>query len=633
MAKDKEPKQKKGRIKISPIRLIYLAIFIGLSLFWLFNSGQSSKEIGWKRFEEKMLLTDDVEKLDVINNETVEVYIKSSSLKKSKFKELKEKRSGGSGPHYFFTIGSVDVFHEQMEAAQSKLELDQRIEVRYSKRVNWWSGILSWLLPIGLLILFWVFISKRISSGMGGGNSSFNFGKSKARIQEKGAKSEISFKDVAGLEEVKTELFEIVRFLKTPDKFRKLGAKIPKGVLLVGPPGSGKTLLAKAVAGEAQVPFFSLSGSEFVEMFVGVGAARMRDLFKQAKEKAPSIIFIDEIDTVGRARGKSQMFSGNEERESTLNQLLAELDGFGSSSGVIVLAATNRGDILDPALLRPGRFDRHVHLELPTINEREAIFKVHMRPLKLSGDVDPNYFAKQTPGFSGADIANICNEAALNAAKEDKEAVDKLDFSNAIDRVVGGLERKSKVLKGDEKTRVAYHEAGHVIVGWFLENGNDVQKVSIIPRGRSLGSAWFLPKEHQIITESHFLDSICAALGGRAAEEVKFEEISSNALDDIEKVTKQAYTMIVNYGFSPKLPNISYYDSTGKSEQSFQKPYSEKTAETIDLEIQRIVDESYDRALTILEEHRAQLDALALELIDKELLRKEDLERILGKRK
>lgn len=631
----KKEREKKGSPKKFPFSWIYIAIFIGIMSFWFFGSNDAIKEVGWKKFKEEMLLTDDVEKLDVVNNELVEVYIKTSSLKKEKFNDLHKKglnKNIKEGPHYSFTIGSVDVFHEQIKEAQQELEPDKRVEVLYSKRVNWWANALSWLLPIGLLVVFWIFVSRRMSSGMGGGQSTaFNFGKSKARVKEKGDTSEVTFENVAGLEEVKKELYEIVKFLKTPERFRRLGAKIPKGVLLVGPPGSGKTLLAKAVAGEADVPFFSLSGSEFVEMFVGVGAARMRDLFKQAKEKAPSIIFIDEIDTVGRARGNSQIFQGNEERESTLNQLLAELDGFSTNTGVIVLAATNRGDILDPALLRPGRFDRHVHLELPTLSEREAIFKVHMKPLVLKKDVDASVLAKQTPGFSGADIANICNEAALNAAKDDKDAIDKTDFSDAIDRVIGGLERKSKILKGDEKKLVAYHEAGHVIVGWFLKNVSSVQKVSIIPRGRSLGSAWFLPEERQIIKKEFFLDTICMALGGRAAEELKFDEISSNALDDIEKVTKQAYTMVVNYGFSPKLSNISYYDSTGRTEQSFQKPFSEKTAEIIDLEIQRIVDESYDRATTILDEHRTQLDTLAKELVEKEILYKEDIERILGK--
>lgn len=630
MSKKENQNSTKGQNRIFPLRLIFIVISIGIILFMFLSKNLYIKEISWMKFKSEMLLSNDVEKLDVVNNEIVEVYIKQSSLKKKKFSNLKNK-GFGYGPHYTFTIGSVDVFHEQLKEAQLNSPDKHRVEVTYSKRINWWNNIISWSIPLGLLMIFWLFISRKIATGIAGGQSIYSFGKSKARMKQNGNSGEITFKNVAGLEEVKKELIEIVKFLKTPNKFRRLGAKIPKGILLVGPPGSGKTLLAKAVAGEADVPFFSLSGSEFIEMFVGVGAARMRDLFKQAKEKAPSIIFIDEIDTIGRSRSNSQIFQRNEERESTLNQLLAELDGFNPNTGVIVLAATNRGDILDSALLRPGRFDRHIHLELPTLIEREAIFEVHMRPLILNSNTDAKELAKQTPGFSGADIANICNEAALNAAMEEKESVDKIDFSNAIDRVVGGLERKSKILKGKEKTLVAYHEAGHVIVSWFLKNTNTLQKVSIIPRGRSLGSAWFLPEEKQIFTKTFFQNTICIALGGRAAEKLMLDEISSNALDDIEKATKQAYAMVVNYGFSPNLPNISYYDSTGKLEQSFQKPFSEKTAEIIDFEIQKIINEAYSKAIKILKEHRIQLDLLAKELIVKEVLQREDIVRILGK--
>lgn len=635
MARKKNPK-KKDVVPPFNFSMAYIIILIGSLLIWFLSSGSGSIEIGWKKFSKDMLLTNDVEKLDVVNNSIVEIYIKPSSLNKKKFKDIPVNLLTGkkkTGPQYHFSIGSVEVFHDQMKEAQASLPNNQQVEIRYSTRVDWWGGILSWLLPIGLMILLWAFISRRINSGIQGGQSVFNFGRSNARVREKGEKSTITFADVAGLEEAKSEIYELVKFLRTPEKFERLGAKIPKGILLVGPPGSGKTLLAKAVAGEANVPFFSLSGSEFVEMFVGVGAARMRDLFRQAKEKAPSIIFIDEIDTVGRARGRSQIFQPNEERESTLNQLLAELDGFDSNTGVIVLAATNRGDILDPALLRPGRFDRHVHLELPTVKEREAIFLVHMKPLVLSKNVSAAELAVQTPGFSGADISNICNEAALIASRADKNAVESKDFSDAIDRVIGGLERKSKILSDEEKKRIAYHESGHAITGWFLENPSEVNKISIIPRGRSLGSTWFLPEEHQIITESHFLDSICMALGGRAAEKIILNEISSNALDDLEKATKQAYTMVVNYGFSPKLSNVSYYDSTGALEQSFQKPFSEKTGEKIDEEVQRIIDEAYTKALKILEDHRTELDILAKALIEKELLHPEDIKAILGERK
>lgn len=637
MSKRRSSSNPKEKRPYFPINWVYVILFLAVIIFWFFRNQQHATEIGWKRFRNEMLITGDVEKLDVINNTTVEVYIKSSSLTQKKFSDSRKSHyfwNKSDAPHYQFTIGSVEVLNTQLDEAQSSVAEEDHIEVHYSTHVDWVSGILSWLLPIGLLIVFWFYISRRMASRIGGGPSAFNFGQSKPRIKEKGEKPNVTFNDVAGLEEAKKEIFEIVKFLKTPERFKRLGAKIPKGVLLVGPPGSGKTLLAKAVAGEAGVPFFSLSGSEFVEMFVGVGAARMRDLFRQAKAKAPSIIFIDEIDTVGRARSKAHFFQNNEERESTLNQLLAELDGFDPNTGVIVLAATNRGDVLDPALLRPGRFDRHLHLELPTLREREAIFQVHMRPLVLSKDVSASDLAKRTPGFSGADIANICNEAALGAAREEKESVESSDFSNAIDRVVGGLERKSKILTPEEKERVAYHEAGHVIVGWYQEDTNLVQKVTIVPRGRSLGAAWFLPEEHQIITKSHFLNSICMALGGRAAEQLRFGEVSSNALDDLEKATKQARTMVANYGFSPELSNISYYDSTGKSEQALQKPYSEKTAEKIDDEVQRIINESYEKAIGILEKHRSELDSLAKELIAKELLDHSEIKNILeGKRK
>lgn len=617
-------------------RWVYIILFLGLIWLWFSASQGGPSEITWKEFEEQMLTSGDVARLDVVNNERVDVYIKRDSLDEPQYKNVPTQRFSEdpvAGPHYFFNIGAVEVLHDDLDAVQQDLPRSEHVTVTYSKEENWWPNILIWLLPLGLLFLFWILILRRSASRMKQmGSSIFNFGQSGARLMEKGAISEVTFDDVAGLEEAKEEIYEMVTFLKDPERYRRLGAKIPKGILLIGPPGTGKTLLAKAVAGEAGVPFFSLSGSEFIEMFVGVGAARVRDLFKKAKAKAPSIIFIDEIDTIGRARGKAQAFQSNDERESTQNQLLAELDGFDTGTGVIVLAATNRGDILDPALLRPGRFDRHIHLELPSHKERMAIFEVHMKPLTLADDVNPRALASQTPGFSGADIANICNEAALIAARNNKEAVDNKDFMNAIDRVVGGLEKRSKIISPAEKKRVAYHEAGHVTAGWFLEHAHPVLKVSIIPRGKSLGAAWYLPEEHQIFTRSQLFDAICMALGGRAAEDIVFGEVSSNALDDLEKVTKQAHTMVVNYGLSDALRNISYYDSTGQMEQSLHKPYSEKTAEKIDEEVQEIVDNAYERTKEILRSHRKELDSLAETLIKEEIVHKAKIQEILGAR-
>lgn len=611
---------------------IYFIISLVLIFFWMFGFTEPAKEITWKEFSQEMLVKGDVKKVNVVNNERVEVTIIRDSLNKKNYRNAPKNRFTNEfteGPQYFFNIGSVDVFNEDLGKIQKDHPELENLEIRYEKRENWIGQIMMWLLPFGLLIFFWYFAMRRV----GRNNSMFNFGRAKAKVFDKGSKTNVTFDDVAGLEEAKKEIYELVTFLKAPEKYRKLGAKIPKGILLSGPPGSGKTLLARAVAGEAEVPFFSLSGSEFVEMFVGVGAARIRDLFQQAKAKAPSIVFIDEIDAIGRARGGAQVFQANEERESTLNQLLSELDGFDNNTGVIVLAATNRGDILDPALLRPGRFDRHIHLELPNLNERKAIFKVHMRPLKLAEDIDIDILAAETPGFSGADISNICNEAALIAARNDKSAVYLQDFHDAVERVMGGLERRSKVISPEEKKRIAYHESGHVIAGWFLENAPAALKVTIIPRGKSLGAAWYLPEERQIITRSQFEDNICMALGGRAAEDVIYEDVSSNALDDLEKVTKQAYVMVTNYGLSDILKHISYYDSTGRMESSFQKPFSEKTAEMIDTEVERIVDEAYIKVKNLLLEHREQLDKLAGELAKKEVLGKKEIEAILGKRK
>lgn len=615
---------------------IWIYILVMLGIIWIWFSAQGTlPEITWRKFKTEMLANHDVEKLVVINNERVEVYIRQDKLSNPRHESVSKNmftNTPSSGPHYYFNIGSVDVFNENLNAAQEDFSEDQIITVSYSKRTNWLQGLGSWLFFFGLLILFWFFMLRGVGRMKGTGGSIFNFGQSRARLLEKGTKSSITFNDVAGLEEAKEEIFELVQFLKTPESYRKLGAKIPKGVLLVGPPGTGKTLLAKAVAGEAGVPFFSLSGSEFIEMFVGVGAARMRDLFEKAKSKAPSIIFIDEIDTIGRARGRANAFQANDERESTLNQMLAELDGFEPNTGVIVLAATNRGDILDPALLRPGRFDRRIHLELPNLKEREAIFGVHLAPIKISTDVDKKMLAAQTPGFSGADIANICNEGALIAARKEKESVERQDFLGAIDRVVGGLEKRTKIISPEEKRRVAYHEAGHVTASWYLKHAYPILKVSIIPRGRSLGAAWYLPEEHQIITKSQFLDMISAALGGRAAEDLIFDEVSSNALDDLEKVTKQAYNMVMNYGLSDEIRNLSFYDSTGRADQALQKPYSEKTAEKIDSEVQKLVDDCYERTFMILSRHRKELEILAQSLITKEIIHKEELTKILGDR-
>ncbi len=502
------------------------------------------------------------------------------------------------------------------------------------KRTNYLGEILGWTLPFIILIFLWMFMMRRMSGGGGGGAGGiFSVGKSKAQIFDKESNVKINFSDVAGLEEAKTEVMEIVDFLKNPKKYTQLGGKIPKGALLIGPPGTGKTLLAKAVAGEANVPFFSISGSDFVEMFVGVGASRVRDLFKQAKEKAPCIVFIDEIDAVGRARGKNVNFGSNDERENTLNQLLTEMDGFGTNMGVIILAATNRADILDRALLRAGRFDRQIHVELPDLNEREAIFKVHLRPIKLEKGFDTAFLAKQTPGFSGADIANVCNESALIAARKNKTVVERQDFLDAIDRIVGGLERKNKIISMVEKKTIAYHEAGHATVSWLLEHASPLLKVTIIPRGRALGAAWYLPEERQITTTEQLLDEMAYALGGRASEQLVFGKISTGALSDLEKITKQAYAMVAFFGMSDKVGNISFYDSSGQSDFGFTKPYSEKTAELIDLEVKQIIEESYLRALEVLKHNMKGLTELAELLLEKEVIFSEDLERIFGKRK
>lgn len=617
---------------------LYVILF-GLFLAFAFmDFGSKVQEIDRKKFETEILPSGDLEKIVVVNKEKVEVYLKPDALSKDKYKDVGKPSSfsfsKNTGPHYFFKIGSVEAFENQLAEAQQDFPPDQKIAAQYETKQNYIGVVLSWLLPFILIIGLWFLIFRRMSGGGGGsGNTIFNIGKSKAQIFDNERRVKINFNDVAGLEEAKVEIMEIVDFLKNSEKYTKLGGKIPKGVLLVGPPGTGKTLLAKAVAGEANVPFFSLSGSDFVEMFVGVGASRVRDLFKQAKAKAPCIIFIDEIDAIGRARGRNANFGGNDERENTLNQLLTEMDGFDTNSGVIILAATNRADILDSALMRAGRFDRQIHLELPDIVEREAIFKVHTRNLKMSKEVDISFLAKQTPGFSGADIANVCNEAALIAARNGKKEIEHQDFLDAVDRIVGGLERKTKIISQTEKRTIAFHEAGHATVSWLLEHANPLIKVTIIPRGRALGAAWYLPEERQLTTKEQLLDEMASTLGGRAAEELVFGEVSTGALNDLERVTKQAIAMVSFFGMSDKIGNLSYYDSSGQSDFGFTKPYSEKTSELIDAEVKAVVEEQYQRAIDILKENMEGLTELAETLLEKEVIFSDDLERIFGKRK
>lgn len=611
--------------------LILLSFILAFSIFS--NPDSGNREISWGFLQDSLLAEGKVTKIVIINKEFAEIHIKKDNLDGPGPQSIIEKFfRTPEGPQYLMTIGSVDAFENKLHRAQEDYPAIAKVDVQYQNRTSW-TSILSWLLPFGIIILFWLYMLRRMGGGgMGGGNPLFNFGKSTPKISEKPTKSSTSFKDIAGLKEAKAEVMEVVDFLKNPETYTKLGAKIPKGVMLVGPPGTGKTLMARAVAGEAQVPFFSMSGSEFVEMFVGVGASRVRDLFKKAKEKAPSIIFIDEIDAVGRSRGKVNAFQANDERESTLNQLLTELDGFGPNTGVIVLAATNRPDVLDKALLRPGRFDRHIYLELPNKEERKEIFEVHLRLLKLSNNVDMDLLAKLSPGFSGADIANICNEAALIAARMKKAEVEQEDFMEARDRIIGGMERKSKIISEKEKEIVAYHEAGHAVVSWYLKHVDSLVKVSIIPRGKSLGSTWYLPQERQIVTKSQFMDQICASLGGRAAEDIIFDEISSGALDDLEKVTKQAYSMVAYYGLDQKIGPISFYDSTGRNEQMLGKPYSENMAQQIDKEVHNLVTSAYERTKNLLREHKDELEKLAQLLLKQEVVEKEDLIGILGKR-
>ena len=628
----KSNQQKKTKLPKSSFNFywIYGIIAVALIAMQVLNFSSPLKEVKSSEFFDSMLKQHHVIRIVVVPNENfAEIFIARDFTKLPQYvKDGLDKHP--NGPHYKMKILSVESFKADLTDAQKDFAPNEKVYPESDPRTSW-TDQLSWILPIVLMVVIWIIIMRRMGGG-GGAGQIFNIGKSKATLFDKDTNVNITFNDVAGLEGAKIEIKEIVDFLKNPKKYTVLGAKIPKGALLVGPPGTGKTLLAKAVAGEAKVPFFSLSGSDFVEMFVGVGASRVRDLFRQAKEKAPCIIFIDEIDAIGRARGKSPAQGANDERENTLNQLLTEMDGFGTNSGVIILAATNRADILDRALMRAGRFDRQIYVDMPDLNERKDIFKVHLKPLKLDESVDVDFLAKQTPGFSGADIANICNEAALIAARQDKTKIFKQDFLDAVDRIIGGLEKKNKIISVHEKQVIAYHEAGHASVSWLLEHASPLVKVTIVPRGRSLGAAWYLPEERQITTTEQLMDEMCATLGGRAAEEIVFGKISTGALSDLEKITKQAYAMITIYGLNDKIGNISYYDSTGANEYGFTKPYSERTAQTIDEEVSKMIELAYVRAKDILSKNKHLLKLLAEKLLEKEVIFKEDLESIFGKR-
>jgi ATP-dependent metalloprotease FtsH len=633
MAKKEKTPNKKPTLSSYWLYGLIAAFFISMSYFNNSDGLSNDQQINISTFE-RFLNEDEVERVLVINKNLAQVTIKDDALQTSKHKKARTKdffgRSSSSGPHYQFEVGNLEIFQGKLEKAKSNgVEFDYDFKTVESR----WLDVMLSFLPLILIIGVWIFLMRRMSGGgAGGGGQIFNIGKSKAKLFDEKSNVKITFKDVAGLEGAKEEVQEIVDFLKNPSKYTVLGGKIPKGALLVGPPGTGKTLLAKAVAGEAKVPFFSLSGSDFVEMFVGVGASRVRDLFKQAKDKSPAIIFIDEIDAIGRARGKNNMTGSNDERENTLNQLLTEMDGFGTDTNVIVLAATNRSDVLDKALMRAGRFDRQIYVDLPDLNERKEIFEVHLKPLKVDRKLDVSFLAKQTPGFSGADIANVCNESALIAARKKKKKVDRQDFLDAVDRIVGGLEKKSKIITPSEKKTIAFHEAGHATVSWMLEHAAPLVKVTIVPRGQSLGAAWYLPEERQIVRTEQMLDEMCATLGGRAAEQIVFGKISTGALSDLVKVTRQARAIVTVYGLNEKIGNITYYNADGENEFGFTKPYSEATAKQIDEEISKIVEQQYKRAIALLRKNKKKLTELAEYLLDKEVIFKDDLVTIFGKR-
>ena len=626
--------QKKTPKKTTYNQWIFGSIILVFLLLNIFSGSTSqNSDITTPSDFFKYVMNGDVEKIDIINKKEVFVYLNNEAKLRDEHKNSSKKNIlslASKNPDYRFEFGDLQNFENKLSSVSE--QNNQNIEINYISEQNIWGEILISMLPFIIIIAIWIFIMRKMSSGTGGGGQIFSIGKSKAKLFDANSQVKITFKDVAGLEGAKEEVQEIVDFLKNPKKYTALGGKIPKGALLIGSPGTGKTLLAKAVAGEAKVPFFSLSGSDFVEMFVGVGASRVRDLFKQAKEKSPSIIFIDEIDAIGRARGKSNFTGSNDERENTLNQLLTEMDGFGTNTNVIVVAATNRADVLDKALMRAGRFDRQIYVDLPDVRERKKIFEVHLRPIKKSSTVDVDFLSEQTPGFSGADIANVCNEAALIAARKNKKSVGKQDFLDAVDRIVGGLEKKNKIITKEEKKAVAYHEAGHATVSWMLEHAAPLVKVTIVPRGRSLGAAWYLPEERLIVRPEQMLDEMCAALGGRAAEKVIFNKISTGALSDLEKVTKQARAMVTVYGLNDKVGNLTYYDSSNGNEYGFTKPYSEQTAETIDKEISAIIEKQYQRAILILKKNKKKLIELAEVLLSKEVIFKDNLEQIFGKR-
>ena len=629
----KENQSKKQKFNTYWVYGIVIILLLGLSMFGD-GSSQSLKKTNISEFE-RFLNEGDVKSIVVYNKNLAKVSLTESALEKSIHSGAKTKNILGQdnikGPHYQFEVGNLELFQRKLEKAESNGIV---FKYDFTTIENKWLDVLLSFLPIIVIIGIWIFLMRRMSGGGGGagGSQIFNIGKSKAKLFDEKADIKTTFKDVAGLEGAKEEVQEIVDFLKNPTKYTKLGGKIPKGALLVGQPGTGKTLLAKAVAGEAKVPFFSLSGSDFVEMFVGVGASRVRDLFKQAKEKSPAIIFIDEIDAIGRARGKSNMTGSNDERENTLNQLLTEMDGFGTNTNVIVLAATNRADVLDKALMRAGRFDRQIYVDLPDVRERKQIFSVHIAPLKTTKTLDIDFLSKQTPGFSGADIANVCNEAALIAARKNKKSVGKQDFLDAVDRIVGGLEKKNKIITPAEKKTIAFHEAGHAMVSWLLQHAAPLVKVTIVPRGQSLGAAWYLPEERMIVRTEQMLDEMCATLGGRAAEKMIFDKISTGALSDLEKVTRQAKAMVTIYGLNDEIGNLTYYDSSGQSDYSFSKPYSEDTAQKIDKEISILIEGQYERACKLVADNIEKLTILAERLLEKEVLFKDDLLNILGKR-